>query len=78
MPRSASVIIKRDSFFELQRETKWYHYISGQLLLQSRATIISNAVQKANERNRRNRFWQPTSSFNPNLPGDIHFTTIGI
>ena len=78
MPRSASVIIKRDSFFELQRETKWYHYISGQLLLQSRATIISNAVQKANERNRRNRFWQPTSSFNPNLPGDRHFTTIGI
>ena len=35
-------------------------------------------MKKSNERNRGNRFWQPTSSFNPNLPGDRHFTPIGI
>ena len=45
--------------------TYWgnFYYKLGQQLQ-------SNAVQAANERNRGNRFWQPTSSFNPNLPGD--------
>ena len=56
-------------------------YILGQLLLQSGAAIIilqSNAVEKTNERNNVNRFWQPTSSFNSNLFGDTHFTPVRI
>ena len=48
---------------------KWgnFHYKVGQ---QSQ----SSAVQIANERNRGNRFWQATSSFNPKLPHDRQFT----
>ena len=81
LKRTASVIVKWDSFFELQSEAKW-HYKQGQVL--KRRTIFitkwgkfyykleqqlkSSAVQKANERNRGNRFLQPVSSFNPNLP----------
>ena len=34
--------------------------------------LQSSAVQRPNERNRGNRFWQPTFSFNPNLSGDRH------
>ena len=34
--------------------------------------LQSSAVQRANERNRENRFWQPTFSFNPSLSGDRH------
>ena len=36
----------------------------------------NHKVMQANERNRGNRFWQPTPSFNPNLPGDRYFTPI--
>ena len=56
-------------------------YILGQLLLQSGATTTvseSNVVEKANERNSVNRFWQPTSSFNPNLFGGRQFTPVRI
>ena len=34
--------------------------------------LQSSAVQRGIERNRGNRFWQPTFSFNPNLSGDKH------
>ena len=81
LKRSASVIVKQDRFFELQSETKWYYKV-GQVLKRRRIFITklgkfyyklgqqlqSSAVQKANERNRENRFLQPISSFNPNLP----------
>ena len=82
LKRSASVIVKRDSFLELQCEVKWYYKV-GQVLKRRTVFITkwgkcyyklgqqlqSSAVQKANERNRGNRFLQPISSFNPNLPG---------
>ena len=34
--------------------------------------LQSSAIQRANERDRGNRFWQPSFSFNPNLSGDRH------
>ena len=53
--------------------TKWgnFDYELGQKLQ-------SSGVQKANERNRGNRSWQPTPSFNPILLGDRLFIPIGI
>ena len=52
----------------------------GQAVLQSRVgttkwdkvgqELSSSALQKSNKRNRKIRFWQPTSSFTPNFPGN--------
>ena len=82
---SASVIIKRDCLFELQSEAKWYYKVAqvqqiraifiikwGNLFYKVGQQLYSSIVQKASERNRGNRFWQPTSSFNPNFPVTLY------
>ena len=71
LQRSASVIIKRHSFFELQSEAKWLH-IGATFITKwgNSYNFIKNAVERTNGRNSVNRFWQPTSSFKSNLFGD--------
>ena len=53
--------------------TKWGNFDS-----ELGEKLQSSGVRKANERNRGNRFWQPTPSFNPILVGDRLFIPIGI
>ena len=61
-------LIKRDNFY----------YKVGQLFYKLGQELQSSGVEEADERNRGNRFWQPTPSFNPNFPGNRHFTPIGM
>ena len=77
LQRSASVVIKQDSFFELQSKAKWYYKV-GQVL-QSRVIFITKwdnnykVVQYREQmKETGNRFWESTFSFNPNLSGDRH------
>ena len=78
LQRSASVIIKQYSFFELQSGandiTKQDRYQWGNFYYKVGQFLQNIVVQKANERNGRNRFQQPTALFTPNMPGDRHFT----
>ena len=71
LQRSASVIIKSHSFFELQSEAKRLH-IGATFITKwgNNYNFIKNAIEMTNERNSVNRFWQPTSSFKSNLFGD--------
>ena len=77
---------KRDSFYELQtrqvvlqsragnRKLGNFYYKEGWLLLQGGAIIRQQCSTEGKWKNMGNTFWQPAPSFNPNLPGDRHFT----